>query len=261
MKKTGFQPDTHGFAFVNLWTFDINENKHMNHALDQSIGGAVNSLGAPMAALGGSTITTRLKEWVGGALPESYGLCGGMAFTALDYYKQGGNLPRGKDYHDLPPSDNPQGKALRDYLWKRQLESMNDNFPTLLAWMFMLHSGLPMTGTKWLLDRTEEEWDELKKHIDQGSPWPICLVGSSRSPFDNHQVLAYGYDEPEKGKGTIYLYDMNCPDKEHTTRLDFGRGNQLEAEESCPSDHRGALRGFFCEAYKPATPPDVDVWS
>jgi hypothetical protein len=253
-RKTGFRPETHGFAFVNRWSFDLSEKERMSNAMDESIGGAVNSLGSGIGATGGTRIREILKGWLGDALPESYGLCGGMAFTSLDYYKQGGTLPRGKDHDDLPRNDTPEGKTMRSHLWKRQLESMGDNFPTLLMWMVMLHSGLPLTGAGWLLEHTREEWATLKQHIDDAHPWPICLVGSSRSPFDNHQVLAYGYDDAGDGTGTIYLYDMNCPGREQTTTLDF-RGSQLEAQESCPGAARGALRGFFCEVYKTAKLP------
>jgi hypothetical protein len=99
-------------------------------------------------------------------------------------------------------------------------------------------------------------WRHLKRHIDAGEPWPIGLVGTTKDPFTNHQVLACGYDERGDGRGTIYIYDMNCPGAEQTIELDF-RGESLLADESCPGG-RGSLRGFFCEDYTPSQPPSVN---
>lgn len=260
MKKTLFKPETHGFAFVNSWSFDSSENNRMSSALSGTIDDAISLLLKPLAAIGGPLVSSRLQEWIGSAIPRDYGLCGGMAFSALDYYKAGENIPRGRDYHDQPGRDHPDGKVLRDYLWKRQIESTVDNGPTLLAWMGMLHSILPFGGSHWVLDRTKEEWDTLKAHLNREEPWPICLVGNSFSPFNNHQVLAYGYDDPGDGTGLLYVYDMNCPNRENTIHLDF-RGDELVAQESCANSNRGPLQGFFCEVYKDASPPVIAGWS
>jgi hypothetical protein len=256
-KKTTFQPDVHGFAFVNSWTFEDPENDQMVNAVLGGVNGAVESMLKPFASLGGTAVASSLKGWVDNVVPSQYGLCGGMAFAALDYYKKGTQVPRGAGYDDVPRRDSRDGRILRDFLWRRQLESMSVNVPTLLVWMGMLHSIIPMVGgAGWLLEQTRQHWATLKKHIDNGEPWPICLVGTSTSPFHNHQVLAYGYSDPGDGTGTVYVYDMNCPDKENTIHLDF-RGIELMADESCASADRGALRGFFCEVYMPASPPTV----
>ena len=81
-------------------------------------------------------------------------------------------------------------------------------------------------------------------------------MGTTNDPFSNHQVLATGYDDDGGGRGTIYLYDMNCPGAEQTIRLDFS-GESLLAEESCLGA-RGKLQGFFCEEYLPVRPPALD---
>jgi hypothetical protein len=101
-----------------------------------------------------------------------------------------------------------------------------------------------------------EEWVELKGHIDAGHPWPLCLIGTSVSPFNNHQVLATGYDDHDDGTGVIFVYDMNDPGKEQTITLDM-RGEILAAVESVPNADRGPLRAFFCEHYTPDPVPDL----
>jgi hypothetical protein len=211
-------------------------------------------------SIASSIAGTTIGHWIDSALPDTYGMCGGMAYAALDYFSEGRSIPRGSGYNDHPNSATPQGKALREFLWQRQMHSFTINAPTLLGWMIMLHIDLPFIkdGPEWVLERTIREWVELKGYIDRGTPWPLGLVGSSLSPFNNHQVLAIGYDDPGNGTGTLYLYDSNCPDSPQTTKLDF-RYKALVAEESCPSPERGALKGFFCENYTPATPPEISA--
>ncbi len=260
MAKTAFQAETHGFAFVNSWRFDPREQEDMQRTVSGSVDGAAASMSGSLSHLGSMLVRGVLQQVTANLDPVDYGLCGGMAFAALDYFREGSPPPRGVSHNDQPRRDTPDGALLRDYLWRRQLESMAGNMPTLLFWMGMLHINLPGAagGPRWLLERTKEQWQRLKADIDAGAPRPICLVGPSHNPFHNHQVLASGYDDPGDGTGVLYLYDMNCPGKEQTTRLDF-RGHELVADETCSHMNRTPLRGFFCEDYFVATPPKVRV--
>lgn len=257
MGKTTFRPQTNGFAFVNSWKFSLEEDTQMRQSLAVSASNIGSVQDAGFSGMFNRTLKPVLQRWLKGALPEYYGLCGGMACAALDYYRVNKPMPRGAGYNDVPTNDTPQGAALRSYLLRRQLESMALNFPKLLFWMGILHVDLPFIqgdGPQWLLARSREEWAKLKNHLDGGSPWPLMIIGSSTSPFHNHQVLAYGYEEQGEGKGVIYVYDMNCPDAETTIALDFTQ-SVLQAQESCADANRGPLRGFFCNIYHPADPP------
>ncbi|MEN9935169.1 MAG: hypothetical protein RLZZ387_1748 [Chloroflexota bacterium] len=258
MQKTAFRPQQNGFAFINSWTFEPAEEQEMKRTLARSTDAAAAMASDRFGAMI-DVVRPMLKEWVANAAPKNYGLCGGMAAAALDYFRSGQPTPRGKGIQDLPDNSTPEGAALRKYLTNRQLQTMAQNFPTLIGWMIMLHVDVPFVqsdGAAWLLARSKEEWAELKRHIDAGTPWPIMLVGSSASPFNNHQILAYGYDDPGGGTGTIFVYDMNCPDRENSITLDF-RGAILQARETCADARRGPLRGFFCNVYEPANPPVV----
>ena len=260
MAMTSFRPEEHGFAFVNSFTFDQGEHAEIRQTLAAPVAqqsAAVGESGNFFSGIGdflSNSVFKQLEHWIDEALPDYYGLCGGMAFTAADYYRAGKPLPRGKDYYDIPQGNDPYQRALRDHLWTRQLQSLRENAPILINWMFMLH--MPFGGTDWLLDRTREEWEKLKVHLNQDDPWPICLIGSSTSPFNNHQVLAIGYEDPGDGTGTLYVYDMNGPGCDQTITLDM-RGKELVAIESCPNAERGNLRGFFVEHYTPASPVDL----
>ncbi|MGH2627777.1 MAG: hypothetical protein ACRDHY_14135 [Anaerolineales bacterium] len=263
MPKTSFRPETHGFAFANSWILDETESRQMRDILSSAVNAALMAVSpvlfAPLVVLG---LGRGLGRAIAGGLPQVYGLCGGMAFAALDYYTRGLPLPRGTGPSDQPTRKTPKGATLRTYLWQRLLQSLTVGGAgaLMLANMAALHL-MPKRwpfrgGAPWLLARSKSNWIRLKRHIDAGEPWPIGLVGTTKDPFTNHQVLAYGYDDNGDGRGTIYVYDMNCPGAEQTLRVDF-RGESLQAEESCPGA-RGPLRGFFCEIYSPAEPPSLE---
>lgn len=254
MAKTAFRPEKDGYAFINSWQFDAYDQQRMEGAITGAVSGAANSLSGGAGSMVRGTLANQVTRWLAGRVPDGYGLCGGMTFSARDYFVAGKPLPRGRNESDHPDPNTTMGKTLRDYLWRRQLESLQANAPQLLSWMFMLHLPDFLGGPDWLLERTKGEWAALKVHLDADGPWPLCLIGSSTSPFDNHQVLAYGYDDGGDGTGTIYVYDMNGPNREQSIKLDM-RGRVLVAQESLPNPHRGPLRGFFCEVYSPVDPP------
>lgn len=255
MARTAFQVDRDGFPFVNSWKMKPDERVQLKQTLAAGSSEAVETAGFDPFGMVRSMVMPQLNSWIDGALPDYYGLCGGMAFAAADHFRAGKPIPYGLDPAITPNSDDPQDKAIRDYLWQRQLESLKPNASVLLSWMMMLHLPIPGAGPIWLRDRTREQFTNLKAFLQHG-PWPLCLIGSSVSPFNNHQVLAVGLDDNGDGTGVVYLYDSNCPGREQTLKLDM-RGDALQAAESCPVPERGALRGFFCEHYAPATPPDL----
>lgn len=271
MPRTNFKPEINAFAFVNSWTFDEQEPDQVRDIFAKAVNSALVLLGGPFlgGTLAGLGLGRVLTDWVTRATVIPYGLCGGMAYAALDYYKTGLPVPRGTGPWDQPTRATQQGAELRTYLWQRLLDSLQDNVATVLVWMAFLHR-VPKVwpfrgGTPWLLAESREHWNELKRHVDAGEPWPIALVGTTQDPTSNHQVLAYGYDDPRDGTGTLYVYDMNSPGfcppdslgaTEQTIAIDL-RGEGLVATESCPNEARGSLQGFFCEVYHPAQPPPL----
>ncbi|MCA1598099.1 MAG: hypothetical protein LC769_03610, partial [Chloroflexi bacterium] len=184
-----------------------------------------------------------------------YGLCGGMIYAALDYYKQGWVIPQGRGPHDHPLHDGTAGGLLRGYIWRRLLDSMQNRAAgTMFVWSLALHV-VPRLGPAWVLAQSRKEWGPLKERLDAGEPWPIGLVGRAHGSFANHQVLALGYDDRGNGRGALFVYDPTCPGHVHTLALDF-RGQSLTIDESCARG-RGDTRskGFFRDAYTPARPP------
>ena len=288
-KRAPFHPTIEGFAFHNHWTFDQSEKDTIHRLFQASVGPAIAALGPLLTPAVGlvdafgallgippgtlelaglvASVTGALNGLVDAMLPEHYGLCGGMAFAALDYYKAGLIIQRGFPDVNIdtapgrPERNTPQGTILRNYIWQRLIDSLTSGVAqTTLEWMAILHF-VPQQasgGAPELLKRTKDQWAQLKQHIDAGTPWPLGLIGTTTNPMHNHQVLAYGYLDNEDGTGVIYLYDNVCPDTESTIQLDF-RGQSLSAQESCGSDSRGPLQGFFCSSYQPNTSPPVAV--
>ena len=228
MAADGFLPSRHGFAFTNAWP-------------DQP---AV-VLPTPFGDIG-----------IGNA---GGGLCGGMAFAALDYWLAG----------RAPGLDRPAaGDQLYRYIVDRLIDSWHApaGVAQYYQWMSLPDGDHVITlfgrrvvterGLGWRTVRVQ--WPQIKKDLDRGLPVPIGVVTtSSRNPKDlalNHQVLAYGC-EADGSQVTLRVYDPNCGRRDDITiRMATGA-----PARSVTFDHnlglgRRPIRGFFRVAYTPHTP-------
>jgi len=195
-----------------------------------------------------------------GMQPGGYGLCGGMAFAALDYYRAGLLIPRGDHETDNPHRD-PTGSSLRTYIWDRLLDSIRDNGIKFVGWKLTLQlPGWLGGGSGRLLEWTRSEWPLIKRHLDNGEVWPIGLAFDQLNILDDHEVLAYGYEDLPDGRIKIYIYEMNCPAHlphgENTIIFDL-TGNR-PPDLSCPHDPN-TLVGFFPLEYQPVNPSIMAV--
>ena len=275
MPHTTFDPQVHGFAFENRWNFDAEERQQLRTLfaryslwgglLGAAAFGLLGALlipfaipGAVVTALVGATLVPlailALRNQLERHLDPGYGLCGGMCFTALDFFTAGRPLPRGDG-----PRDRPAPRTrMRGYIWKRQIHSLVSDGARFVIWLICLN-GVPAIwpfrgGPAWLAARSRKEWERLKAGVDAGRPVVIGLVRATTNLYDNHQVMAIGYDEADDSQGTICLYDPNCPDKESSIQFRFCE-HRLDGEEDCGTGE--PLRGFFCEAYRPADPGEA----
>jgi hypothetical protein len=281
MPRVRFHPETDGYAFANSWTFDDNEKQQLEQAIADLLPLAEDAaspiylpiiqpfLDAEFAWAGWAApvlveaertlITSGIQSGINSAISAmGYGLCGGMAFSSLDYWLRQWIVPRGTGAGDQPSRATPKGTTLRDYLWGRLLDSIHDNGVQFLTWMYI--GQLPFDlGCSWLNGQTAGQFPIIKKAIDSGTPAPIGLIGTTWNPLDNHQVLCYGYDDYLDGTGSLYLYDNNNPGVE--SRIDFDlRGDSLATtKDDTYKDPRGPLRAFFATVYAPQTPPKTVV--
>ena len=229
--KTTFDPAVHGFKFRNQF--------HGGHVVGE------------LAAQG------RLDDQIGISLPPpldevlslargasfwgTFGLCGGMSWTALDLYFDGQPVPVG--------STSPQdGTELFSRLVGRQADSLAKTglLRRVLTWQMLPDS---MQWWRFWLDNVgklveHREWPTLRASLDAGRPQSLCIIRSRGvgGVANNHQALATGYEIGPDGWVTIYLYDPNHPGM--SPKLSFqpgGATNRISARQSTGEP----VRGFF----------------
>ena len=136
-----------------------------------------------------------------------YGLCGGMCFAALDYWKEDGLPYLWREQTDPPTS---WGAPVFDYLWERQIDSMNGlrvPFKTL-QWM-----ARPYEETAW--ETRRRELLKVEARIRSGYPVVLCVLRTRNllRPTHNHQVVVTGFFS-DGNVTTLLCYDPNWPRQE-----------------------------------------------
>jgi hypothetical protein len=215
-----FNPSTHGFKFQNNFSgipFLVHKNSIIN--------GAIHNL-------------FFRKNF--------YGLCGGMCFTALDYFYSEKELP----CIDSPPK---VGSSFHSYIFKRQNHTYGSSgkfIAKFISWS--------LSSDAKLQSRTREEFADIQASLNKNQPVVLGLVyvhiSRSIAIWSNHQVIAYRYEVGSE-KSTVYLYDPNSPGREDIV-LELVRTKQgfecsqkkLQSNESIP------VRGFFKIPYYPVSP-------
>ncbi|HBI05384.1 MAG TPA: hypothetical protein DDY49_15320, partial [Paenibacillaceae bacterium] len=68
---------------------------------------------------------------------------------------------------------------------------------------------------------------KLRKEIDAGRPVVLGLIKarSISEVAQNHQVVAYGYDQDGNGTKKVYIYDNNHRDVEVVLTSEQGQAN------------------------------------
>lgn len=256
MTQASFDPRTDGFSFINYWTLDDVLTQDIRNKMNAAVDGVSTFLAAvPFLSILRPFILRTVNDWVKKASTQAYGLCGGMAFAALDYYVAGRNLPG-----DKGPTSS-LSPVLRDYIVKRMKDSfwyvqdgtLHNNLARVLAWMAIRQYAPFGHGPGLLLNWSQAEFNKLNDLIARNGAWPIALIGESTDPCENHQVLAYEC-ESRGEQGVIHIYDMNHPGAGRSINLNF-LGPALEGMGEFAGDTWQPLRAFFCEEYSPAVPP------
>jgi hypothetical protein len=188
------------------------------------------------------------------------GLCGGMVFTALDYWAAGRPPPDDRD----PPAS---GTPLFRYLFRRLIDSWDLPAGPLVYLRFMQpwypdgdRSWGPFTvhGRAWHI--AVRQWPAVRAQLDRGWPCPLGLVKvASANPADigkNHQVLAYGYDATGRTIA-LHVYDPNQGDNDDVI-LSFGTAEAAGPLPVALTPDVSAAPGvqyFFRVPYRPKSPP------
>ncbi len=170
-KRTAFKPEVHGLNFVNTFNNDFIPD------IDVRTGG----------------------------------LCGGMVYTALDYFNAS---DRDAPLQDYRPANRTK---LQSYIYNRQVDSL---VPNATKWV-ELGANPGTRNAEFFSWGLGSELKNLQQKIDAGKPVPLGLQGMEGGV--GHQVLAIGYKTgARKADLEIYLYDPNFPEKLITMKPNMG---------------------------------------
>lgn len=219
---TRFNPSVHGFKFANNFT-----------------------------------VQTRIAGFNG---PSFGGLCGGMVYSALDYFYANRTIPQ-QNY--IPA----EGMPLQSYIWQRQ---QNSAIPNADKWA---EYGLNPFGARnrefftWGIQFGSGRLGELMSKIDRGDPVPLGLqlcggdCGCPGGCPGSHQVLAIGYqlgryngDQTNNIEDvSIFVYDPNYPNRTLTLKPQVAGAMYLYSEEG-----GNRWRAYFTDMkYSKSTPPNI----
>ncbi|XUU60358.1 hypothetical protein ACRAQ6_12445 [Erythrobacter sp. HA6-11] len=150
------------------------------------------------------------------------GLCGGMVYTALDYWKAGKPIPQ---QTWLPT----EGSTLQSYIYNRQVLSIVRNGDRWAELAINPFGERNNEFWRWGMEGKQGgQIEVLKRYIDAGNPVPLSMRGCGEDCSDDHQILAIGYDMG-RYKGDlgqfqtdfkIFVYDPNRPNVRRILRSD-----------------------------------------
>ncbi len=200
-------------------------------------------------------------------ISSKYGLCGGMCAGVYDFRLADRTIPQALD---VPKP----GTRLQRFLLRRQIDSfggLGQQAVKVAQW-----TSLPDDTLVGTLRRTADEFGHIRLKLDQGNLVILALIYErarsvkelSRRIFNNHQVLAWAYQEDASGAITIHIYDPNLPGRDDVVV----RSEQvLLSDEVSPSDPQSMqglkssellggefyklVRGFFEIPYSPVKLP------
>jgi outer membrane protein OmpA-like peptidoglycan-associated protein len=200
------------------------------------------------------------------SIPASFGLCGGMATAALDYFLSCIPIP---STTAIPTSGTP----LFNYLLRRQLDSLGAPLfgmvPKFLTWTNLpdttpggaLPILVPAAGLiSGLQELTVPEFHATVASLTAGRPVVLGLVyvgPGAVSIWHNHQVLAFGAAPVSSTVTNIKVYDPNDPGNDGVIiRCELiAGGRRVRCLQMWPGGRTKTLRGFFRMPYARVVPP------
>lgn len=185
------------------------------------------------------------------------GLCGGMVYSVLDYYKAGMAVPQ-QIYTPVT------GTRLQGHIAGRHMTSLAKVMP---KWIELHNNPFGARNSEFfnwgLQGFGGGRLQELKTEIDAGRPVPLGLKSLSANPGEDHVVLAVGYDTGRykgdlgefKDDLKIFIYDPNMGAVTKTLY-------PVAGEQKYCVDYRDGPQCWgtyfvMTGAYSPATPPVI----
>jgi len=212
---TGFDPSIHGFNFVNTFSNDVVKELDI----------------------------------------KTNGLCGGMVYAALDYYKTNKRIPQ----QNHRPAVQTE---IHDYIYNRQVHSITENLDKWAELGFNPFGARNGEFFNWGLQGFNGgRIEELRASLDRGHPVPLGLWHADGHSGGDHQVLAIGYKmgrykgdlKEHKEDFEIYIYDPNFPNETQTLKADPRSQTYYYTNHS-----KRWLTYFVDRKYRTVTPPSIE---
>jgi hypothetical protein len=167
------------------------------------------------------------------------------------------------------------GTRLQRYLLRRQIDSLGglgQQAVRVAQW-----TSLPDDTLVGTMRRTADEFGQIRLKLDRGNLVILALIYErarslkelSRRIFNNHQVLAWGYQEDTSGAITIHIYDPNLPGRDDVvirseqvmlsdelSPVDPQAMQGLKSTELLSGEIYKLVRGFFEMPYSPVKLPE-----
>jgi hypothetical protein len=202
-------------------------------------------------------------------IPDCYGLCGGMSAAAYDYRLACVTDPTSPDireYHKPPTART----RLHRYLLRRSLDtfgSLGCNVRRVGDWTLLPDNG--PCGVRFL---SKQELPSILLRLQRGQCVVLALIYERASTFvemikkiwQNHQVLAYNYQQLGPGQYQISIYDPNHENQDEVKlqieQIQVGSDSDgsafgIQIYEQVPNRSDKEVRGIFPMTYQPCSPP------
>lgn len=142
------------------------------------------------------------------------GLCGGMVFSALDYYYSNKRIP---NINQLNIND-------KDEIFRYIVRRLFDSFQIQAVLTYYILQ-LPITEAEYLNKHTSKQLDKILVKLKKGNPVPTTLILiKSYNPDrlgENHQVLLTHLHTLRDNLIEIKVYDPNYPKTERILRIEL----------------------------------------
>lgn len=164
-------------------------------------------------------------------------LCGGMVYTALDYFYGHKTIPQRTT---APPINH----KLNRYIIERQNAAHVRTVSRMTVFAF-LHD--------WFVESVAGEFDLIRKGIEAGKPVPLFLL--KKEFLHGHHVLVTACRSTPSAAGPfLFVYDPNYPEKTSTIAR---WGDEKTFSLNCLGKGQSFLKGFFVDTnYAVHRPPD-----
>jgi hypothetical protein len=165
------------------------------------------------------------------------GLCGGMVFSALDYFYSSVKRP---DFI----SPNEFKEEFVEYLWKRQRDSVS-----LLTLLKLIYHGIS-SDKKNFNHLLSKNIPIILEKLNQNIPVPVVIVRNRffENPTNNHQLLivSCAIDGP--------LTHFTCYDPNYPKQTPLISVSRISGQEFIKHSFGDQIRGMFINDYKPKKP-------